>query len=321
VPDPSLAGASLPPGGGVAADAPLGVFDSGIGGLSVLQALCRALPAERFVYLADTGHAPYGERGDAFVARRTHTVARYLVQQHGVKALVVACNTATAAAMDGLRARYRSLPLIGVEPALKPAGSATRSGTVAVMATRGTVGSARFARLVAQLPGSTQVRVQACDGLASALEAEVACRTAGEALAAHAHTLALCRRYVQALGPWGSAPGEADTLVLGCTHYVFAEPALQALVGPQVRILSTGEPVARQTQRLLQAQGLQRPAATPALAAPLCLLSTGDASALARAAERWLGVATAAHARSATSRKFKGNRALALDAQEVAAIN
>jgi len=109
--------------------------------------------------------------------------------------------------------------------------------------------------------------------------------------------------------------------VLGCTHYVFAEPALQALVGPQVRILSTGEPVARQTQRLLQAQGLQRPAATPALAAPLCLLSTGDASALARAAERWLGVATAAHARSATSRKFKGNRALALDAQEVVAIN
>ena len=194
-----------------ASDAPIGVFDSGIGGLSVLQALRAALPYERFVYLADTGHAPYGERGDAFVARRTHTLARYLVQQHRAKALVVACNTATAAAMDGLRARYPGLPLIGVEPALKPAASATHTGQVAVMATRGTVASARFARLLAAMPGTAQFRVQACDGLASAIEAEVAV-SADDGPAAHAHTVALCERYLHALGPLGHAAGEADTL-------------------------------------------------------------------------------------------------------------
>ena len=289
-------------------DAPIGVFDSGIGGLSVLQALRAELPDERFVYVADTGHAPYGERGDAFVTRRTHAVARYLVQQHGAKALVVACNTATAAAMDGLRARYPGLPLIGVEPALKPAASATRTGHVAVMATRGTVASARFARLLAHLPGTAQFRVQACDGLASAIEAEVAC-TADEASGAQAHTRALCERYLQALGPFGSAAGEVDTLVLGCTHYVFAEPALRRALGPkvqvQVQVLSTGEPVARQTRRLLAAQGLLRPTGLRPTEPGLLLLSTGQASALASAAKCWLGLACPTRSLSSISRKFK----------------
>lgn len=286
------------------ADAPIGVFDSGIGGLSVLQALRAALPAERFVYLADTGHAPYGERGDAFVTRRTQTLARYLVQQHGAKALVVACNTATAAAMDGLRARYPGLPLIGVEPALKPAASATRTGQVAVMATRGTVGSARFARLLAQMPNHVRYRVQACDGLASAIESEVS-STPSNAEAAHAQTVALCQRYLQAVGLSRDTAGSADTLVLGCTHYVFAETLLRSLLGPQVVILSTGEPVARQTQRLLAAQDLLRPTESRAAAPDLTLLSTGQASALSTAAERWLGLIRPAHALSATSRKFE----------------
>ena len=273
----------------------------------MLQALRAALPAERFVYLADTGHAPYGERGDAFVARRTHTLARYLVQHHGVKALVVACNTATAAAMDGLRARYPSLPLVGVEPALKPAASATRTGHVAVMATRGTVGSARFARLLASLPGSAQFRVRGCDGLASAIEAEVASNSGGT-VNAHAHTLALCERYLQDLGPFGTEKGQADTLVLGCTHYVFAEPALRSLLGPGVQILSTGEPVARQTQRLLATAGLLRPPGTAHPAADLCLLSTGRASTVAAAAARWLGLEHPARALSGTGRKSEENR-------------
>ncbi|MGP1629982.1 MAG: glutamate racemase [Giesbergeria sp.] len=286
---------------GAACNAPIGVFDSGIGGLSVLQALRAALPAERFVYLADTGHAPYGERGDAFVTRRTHTVARYLVRQHGVKALVVACNTATAAAMDGLRARYPGLLLIGVEPALKPAASATHTGQVAVMATRGTVGSARFARLLSKMPDTVQFRVQACDGLASAIEAEVAC-TADELSSAHSHTVSLCERYLQTLGPWGNAPGQADTLVLGCTHYVFAQAVLRELLGAQVVVLSTGEPVARQTQRLLAAQDLLRP---QGMDSDLCLLSTGQAHTLTIAAGRWLGLAQSARSLSATGRNFK----------------
>lgn len=269
--------------------APIGVFDSGIGGLSVLQALRAELPAERFVYLADTGHAPYGERGDAFVARRTHVLARYLVQQHGVKALVVACNTATAAAMDSLRQRYPHLPLVGVEPALKPAASATRSQRIAVMATRGTASSARFERLLAALPPGVQCSVQACDGLASAIEAQAAC-TPDAAAAGTASTLELCRRYADALGPWGERAGESDTLVLGCTHYVFAQDMLQRLVGPRVTIVSTGEPVARQTRRLLartnRLQAVGRMAPQP----DVCLLTTGAAAPLALAAQRWLGL-------------------------------
>lgn len=286
-----------------ASDAPIGVFDSGIGGLSVLQALRAELPAERFVYLADTGHAPYGERGDAFVARRTHAVARYLVQQHGAKALVVACNTATAAAMDSLRQRYPRLPLVGVEPALKPAASATHTGHIAVMATRGTVSSARFERLIAALPPQVQCRIQACDGLASAIEAQAACAPQDSAADA-AKTLELCRRYVKALGPWGEKAGETDTLVLGCTHYVFAQEVLQQLLGPKVQILSTGEPVARQTRRLLANAGCLQPLDTLPKHADVCLLTTGSAAPLDMAVLRWLGLSARARTLAAHGKKL-----------------
>ena len=127
---------------------PIGVFDSGIGGLSVLQALRHELPHERFVYLADSGNAPYGDaRGDAFVQQRTRTIARHLREQHQIKVLVIACNTATAAAVDMLRAEMPELPLIGVEPAIKPASLSSQTGHVGVMATRGTESSARFAQI------------------------------------------------------------------------------------------------------------------------------------------------------------------------------
>ncbi|GAO23885.1 glutamate racemase [Alicycliphilus sp. B1] len=128
---------------------PIGVFDSGIGGLSVLQALRHELPHEDFVYLADSGNAPYGDaKGEAFVQQRTLAIARWLRAQHGIKALVVACNTATAAAVEQLRATLPDLPAIGVEPALKPAAARSQTHHVGVLATRGTVGSARFQRLL-----------------------------------------------------------------------------------------------------------------------------------------------------------------------------
>jgi glutamate racemase len=107
---------------------PIGVFDSGVGGLSVLRALRAELPHERFVYLADSAHAPYGERGDAYVGARTHAITRHLLEQHGIKALVVACNTATAAAIHEVRSRYPALPLVGLEPAIKPALAVTQTG-------------------------------------------------------------------------------------------------------------------------------------------------------------------------------------------------
>lgn len=174
------------------ASSPIGVFDSGVGGLSVLQALRAELPQERFVYLADNGYAPYGERGDAFVAARTQAITAYLRNVHGIKALVVACNTATAAAIDQVRADHPTLPLVGVEPALKPAVTATRTGHVGVIGTRGTLSSARFARLQASLPRSVQWVVQPCDGLAYAIE-----RAAldGDANSASAEVQALCARY------------------------------------------------------------------------------------------------------------------------------
>ncbi len=267
--------------------APIGVFDSGIGGLSVLRALRAALPHERFVYLADSAHAPYGEQGDAYVAARTEAIAHHLLQTYGIKALVVACNTATAAAIAEVRARYPALPLVGVEPALKPALSLTQTGRVGVIATRGTLASGKFGRLRASLEGPVQFAVQPCDGLALAIERSTA--DAHDTDPATAEVRALCERYTAALAPFGTGHGEIDTLVLGCTHYIFAEQALRACTGPAVRFVETGEPVARQTRRLLEAAGALATVRAPDGEA-VRLLTTGELPLLQAAAQRWLGL-------------------------------
>lgn len=270
---------------------PIGVFDSGIGGLSVLQALRHELPHEDFVYLADSGNAPYGDaKGEAFVQQRTLAIAQWLRRQHGIKALVVACNTATAAAVERLRATLPDLPAIGVEPALKPAALGSQTHHVGVLATRGTVGSARFARLLQAHSGDTRFAVQACDGLARAIEQST--EEPLPAAEAAAKIGALCAKYTGALGLFGLKTGDMDTLVLGCTHYVFAKDALRALVGPDVQILDTGAAVARQTRRILAQAGQLAPErlADGAAAAPgrIRLYTTGQLSALQAAAERWL---------------------------------
>ncbi|MDD2712543.1 MAG: glutamate racemase [Simplicispira sp.] len=265
---------------------PIGVFDSGIGGLSVLQALRAELPNERFVYLADSANAPYGERGTAFVAARSHAIAHYLVAQHHIKALVVACNTATAAAIHEIRARYPELLLVGIEPALKPAALASKTGRIGVIGTRGTLGSAKFGKLLASLEGRVQFVVQPCDGLAHAIERSTA--LAPENTEYAIETRALCAHYTGAMGRFGINPGEIDTLVLGCTHYVFAQNELRELLGPHIQLIATGEPVARQTRRLLQAAGAlasENPAAAPPLPQ---LLTTGPLAPLQTAAARWL---------------------------------
>ena len=271
---------------------PVGVFDSGVGGLSVLQALRHELPHEHFVYLADSGNAPYGERGDAFVQRRTLAIADFLHRQHGIKALVVACNTATAAAVEPLRAAMPQLPTIGVEPALKPAARSSQTHHVGVLGTRGTVTSARFERLRREHEEGTRFSVQACDGLAHAIE-----QSTEEPLPAVASTTkigALCARYTGALGNFGLKTGEIDTLVLGCTHYVFAKEALRALVGPDVQIVDTGAAVARQTRRILAQAGALTPEAdagdTPIAPGRVALYTTGQLAALQAAAQRWLGL-------------------------------
>ena len=265
---------------------PIGVFDSGIGGLSVLQALQAALPHEHFVYLADNAHAPYGEKTDLYVRQRTHAIAQHLIRQHGIKALVVACNTATAAAIHELRVQHPQLPLVGVEPALKPAAQITRTGRVGVMATRGTVDSEKFARLLGSLKGQAQFEVCACNGLALAIEQTT---LPSHQDSAAANVSRLLHTYTQAMGPFGQGEGEIDTLVLGCTHYVFAQDELQQLVGPNVQLVSTGEPVARQTLRLLESAQLLRLAPAPRpLGARIELFTTGDLPGLKSAAQRWL---------------------------------
>jgi glutamate racemase len=275
---------------------PIGVFDSGVGGLSVLRALRAELPHERFVYLADSAHAPYGERGDRYVGERTHAVTHYLRQQHVVKALVVACNTATAAAIHEVRSQHPDLLLVGLEPAIRPALAATRSGRIGVIGTRGTLTSAKFARLLASVEGQARFTIQPCDGLAHAIERCVAegPQQGAAPLGTPTEAGALCERYVRAMGAFGSAPDHIDTLVLGCTHYPFVAEELRALVGPDVRLIETGEAVARQTRRLLANAGLLRePQGTLAegdCGPPIRLCTTGPVDMLQAAAERWLGL-------------------------------
>ncbi|WP_027015932.1 glutamate racemase [Comamonas composti] len=266
---------------------PVGVFDSGIGGLSVLQALRHELPHESFVYLADSGNAPYGDaRGDVFVQQRTRAIAHYLREQYAIKALVIACNTATAAAVEMLRAHMPDLPLIGVEPAIKPAALSSQTGHVGVMATRGTVSSARFTKLLAMHGGGRQFHVQACDGLAKAIEQST---EEPEPLSPETTEIrALCARYTSALGHFGHKTGEIDALVLGCTHYVFVREHLRALLGPDIQLIDTGAAVARQTRRvLLQIQALAAEGEGKAQGR-MHLMTTGSLAALQSAARRWL---------------------------------
>ena len=278
------------------ASSPIGVFDSGVGGLSVLRALLAAMPHERFVYLADSANAPYGERGDAFVATRTHAITDYLCQQHHIKALVVACNTATAAAIHEVRSSHPELPLVGLEPAVKPALAVTKTGHVGVIGTRGTLTSAKFGKLMASLADQAHFVVQPCDGLAHAIERSVALPAAApDSPVSTTETGALCERYVQAMGSFGTGPGQMDTLVLGCTHYIFVAHELRALVGPEVEFIETGEPVARQTRRLLEAADLlalppsEQPT-SPEGPEPVQLLTTGPVAMMQAAAQRWLNL-------------------------------
>lgn len=251
----------------------IGVFDSGIGGLSILRALRELLPHENMVYMADTGHAPYGEKGDAFVIERTDRIARHLIEQ-GIKILVVACNTATAAAVHHLRRQWPNLPIVGVEPGLKPAAQRTATGRIAVMATRGTLQSAKFKQLVDTLPKTVQVHCQPCDGLAGAIE-----RLELQAIPP------LLDRYLQACGPFGPQSEHTDTLVLGCTHYPLVMNEIARRVGSDVVVLDTAQPVARQTQRLLELHQLLNPAQTPG---HIQWLTSGPPSLLKQAVEHWL---------------------------------
>ena len=226
---------------------PIGVFDSGVGGLSVLREIRRELPSEDLLYVADSAHAPYGDRDAAFIRERALAIVERL-DQVPVKAVVVACNTATGLAVDALRARY-SLPIVAIEPAVKPAALQTRSGVIGVLATTQTLASARFSKLVDTHAAGVKVVVQASPGLVERVEA-------GDLTGSD--TLALVSRYVHPLVQDG-----ADAIVLGCTHYPFLRAAIEQAAGPAVRIIDPAVAVAREVRRRLAAVDLLSPDSHP----------------------------------------------------------
>ena len=201
----------------------------------MLRHIRAALPAEDLLYVADSAHAPYGDKSAQFIEARTLAIAEFLVARDA-KALVVACNTATAAAIARLRERY-DLPIVGMEPAVKPAAEATRAGVIGVLATSGTLESGKFTELVGRFGSQARVIVQPCPGLVERIE---------EGDLAGPLTRRLLENFVSPLLAQG-----ADTLVLGCTHYPFLTPLLRELAGPSVEIVESGAAVARQLVRRL----------------------------------------------------------------------
>ena len=259
----------------------VGVFDSGIGGLSVLREAQSVLPQAHFVYVADSANAPYGERDDAWLQARCLVIANHL-RTLPADLLLMACNTATAAATPNLRSNFPAWPIVGIEPGIKPAVQKSRTKRVGVMATAGTLGSARYSRLLAEHGQGAHVVAQPCTGLAMAIETGDESRIA-ELVKQHTEPL---RR------------AEVDVVVLGCTHCAFASQWISRAMGPEVAIIDTAKAVARHAASLVK--GMQREVPTPHEGAtapelwephsPLpTFLTTGQPQALERFANRWLG--------------------------------
>lgn len=249
--------------------APVGIFDSGIGGLSVAREIRRALPAEHLLYLADTRYLPYGDRPEAWVRERSVAIGRWM-EARGAKVLVVACNTASGAALEALR-EVLSIPVIGLEPALKPAARESPSGRVGVMATTRTIGSARLQRLVDEHCRTVEVVRHPCPGLADLVE---------EGTLAGADFEARIEAYAAPLREAG-----VDTVVLGCTHYVFVKDAIQRALGPGVRLMDSGEAIARRTRQILAEAG----ALAPEGPGSFRVLTSGDPAEVGRVVRRLWG--------------------------------
>ncbi len=246
----------------------IGVFDSGVGGLSILRALRRVLPQAPVLYVADSGHAPYGERTPAYVLGRSRIVAAHLIEE-GAVGLVVACNTATAIAVQALRDEWPGTPIIGVEPGVKPAAAGTRNGRIGVMATPATLASEKFRRLLQSQAGGAQVFSQACPGLARLIErGDLDASDLRTAIEEHTRPL---------------REAAVDTVVLGCTHYAFVHDLIAAAMGAEVQIIDTAEAVARHAANTLAE--LLPPPAGDAVAK---LRTTGSPRTLQRIASAWL---------------------------------
>lgn len=280
----------MPNDAGIDARSPIGVFDSGVGGLTVLAALCARLPHERFVYLGDTARLPYGIKSPESVVRYALQAADALLRR-GVKALVIACNTASAVALPAMAERYGSLPLMGVvEPGAAAAVAASRTGQIAVIGTEATVRGGAYQRAISRRRPDAQIRAVACQLFVALAE---------EGWTEGPIARATAERYLSALAPRmdtasvepspaaGASGFVADTLVLGCTHFPMLRAAIRAVIADSVRLVDSAATTAQATQALLQAQGLLAPAA-PA-GARVQLLATDGSERFAAVGSRFLG--------------------------------
>lgn len=224
---------------------PIGIFDSGLGGLSILKEIRRQLPQDNLLYVADSAYAPYGEKDTAFIVERSHRITTFFLQNN-VKAMVIACNTATAYAVDELRRCYPELPIIAIEPGVKPAVKQSQKKRIGIFATPKTIQSLRLNELIEREATAKGVDVvkQACPHLVSHVEA------------GDFDSLQLFDRLQMYLQPMFKA--DVDKLVLGCTHYPFLSDAIQQLVNGEIQIVETSQPVTSQLKRVLHQHALHR---------------------------------------------------------------
>lgn len=253
---------------------PIGIFDSGVGGLSVLRAVREQLPCHPVLYMADQAHVPYGARTQDEVRQYSVGITRYLLEK-GARIIVVACNSASAAALHPLRAAFPDTPFVGMEPAVKPAAAQTRTGVVGVLATPVTFQGELYASVVDRFAKGITVLQDACPGLVGQIEA-------GRLDSSETWSI-----LESALRPM--IENGVDTVVMGCTHYPFVIPLIQEIAGPQVQVIDPAPAVARQTGRLLEERGLLvRNCESPA---PARFFTTGDSSRLVEMLPMLLGKA------------------------------
>lgn len=224
------------------ADQPIGIFDSGVGGLSVLNHIHQLLPHENLLYIADSGHAPYGCQAESYIEQRSRVITEHLLTQ-GAKAIVIACNTATASIIEKFREQY-GVPFIGVEPGIKPALEITKNNNVGIMATSGTLSSERYNELSQRFGEAVNLYHQACPGLADQVES---------GLLDTPETISLLEKYLSLL-----IAKQVDTIVLGCTHYSFLRSSIQKIINDSIHLIDTSQAIAEQLVRVLQQDALQR---------------------------------------------------------------
>jgi glutamate racemase len=256
-------------------DAPLGVFDSGVGGLSVLKAIRSQLPDENVIYVADQAHVPYGPRPMQQVRGFSEEITRFLLS-HGCKLIVVACNTASASALHSLRQTFPQVPFVGMEPAVKPAAETSRSGVVGVLATPATFQGALYASVIERFAQGVTVLQHTCPGLVAQIEAGDLASVKTRAILEDALLPMLARGI--------------DTVVLGCTHYPFVIPLIEVISGPAVRVIDPAPAVARQVERLLKERNLRTARGS---SGGLQVFTTGEPASLAGMLPALLGEVSA----------------------------